>query len=117
MTSRVISVIAVLVLIAGFAERAFGCVCMQIPVGAAFGNSDVVFVGTVEEMTPQATEPPQPGGQEYPGSLLAVRFAVDEKFKGVQSDRVVVITSGEGSSCAMGFVVGRQYIVFARQSK
>ncbi|MGB5035899.1 MAG: SdrD B-like domain-containing protein [Blastocatellia bacterium] len=117
MTSRVIFVLAVLVLIAGFAERAFGCVCMQIPVGSAYGNSDVVFVGTVEEMTPQATEPPQPGGQEYPGSLLAVRFAVDEKFKGVQSDRVVVITSGEGSSCAIGFVVGKRYLVFARQSK
>lgn len=115
MTSRVILVIAVLVAIAGFADRAFGCVCLQIPVGDAYRNSDVVFVGTIEEMTPLAT--PRPGDQEYVGSLLAVRFAVDEKFKGVQSDRVVLIAMGEDTSCAIGFAVGKRYLVFARQSK
>lgn len=117
MTSRISIVLAALCAIAGLADAASACMCPPVPVGTTYARSDVVFVGTIEEMTPEATDGPQPGDPDYIGSRLAVRFAVDEKFKGVQADRVVLIATGEDTSCAIGFEVGRRYLVFARQSK
>ena len=72
-------------------------------------NTDVVFAGTVQAMSPV----------EISGSpilrYLRVVFAVSSAFRGLQGSVVDVVTPDSGAACGYAFKLGGQYLVYARR--
>lgn len=117
MTSRVLVLLASLMFVIGAVERASACDCGPGLVSDAFDQSNIVFAGRVAEITREVLEPTRVGDREFPNNRLWAKFIVEERFKGVDGDSVVVSPGHENSSCSLGFVVGQSYLVFASRSE
>ena len=79
-----------------------------------FRDADIVFLGTVEDVTPKITVITQKDGLPYTITEYSVRFVVKERFKGAPS---TTFTSENGSGtgdCSWGSMqAGKDYLVFA----
>ena len=116
MKSRVFMLVASLLVIAGAADRASACDCGPGLVADAFVQSDIVFAGRVAEITREALESKRFGDLEFPRNRLWAKFIVEERFKGVEGDVVVISPGEENSTCSARFEVGQSYLVFASRS-
>ncbi len=116
MKSRVFLLFALLLVIAGAADRASACDCSPGLASDAFDQSDIVFVGRVAEISRETLESTRAGDREFPNIRLWAKLIVEERFKGVDGDAVVVSPGEEGSTCSAGFRVGERYLVFATRS-
>jgi hypothetical protein len=79
-----------------------------------FRDADIVFLGTVEDVTPKITTITQKDGLPYTITDYSVRFVVKERFKGALG---ATFTSENGSGtgdCSWGSMQsGKDYLVFA----
>jgi hypothetical protein len=80
------------------------CSCAPIgPACSAFWRSDAVFAGRVIEIRPATGK-----------ATLTVRFAVQQRGRGVDGDIVDVEAEPQnGFNCGFSFTVGQQYVVYA----
>lgn len=116
MTKRIVLAFAALVALAGLTDRATGCSCGAQPLADAYRGADAVFTGQVTEITSEPLGSVTVGDQQYPRTLVWAKFAIDERFKGVDSATVLVSPGEEGSTCSARLVVGERYLVFAHRS-
>ena len=91
-------------------EEAHACSCVSgITPEESLQKSDAVFSGEVVEVDENFT----------PGSsgphLGPVTFDIEESWKGVSEEPVVVHGYGYGPDCGIGFSVGDRYLVYAHR--
>jgi hypothetical protein len=85
------------------------CTCGEYftPPCAAYWRADVVFIGTVSEITVVPTKP----DEEMPKA--AVQFQVEKSFRGVINKQATIeILTG---SCDYGLKIGEKYLVYANR--
>ena len=117
MTSRVLVLLASLFLVMGAVERASACDCSPGLVSDAFEQSEIVFAGRVAEISRESLEPTRFGNTAVPSVRLWAKFIVEERFKGIDGNAVVLSGGNENSNCSSRFVVGASYLVFASRSQ
>jgi hypothetical protein len=82
---------------------AFACTCAQpFSVQEGLKQADAVFLGLVERF-------------EMKGSGRIATIRVQTVWKGLEASRLYVATGGGDGDCGYHFIVGIEYIVFARQ--
>lgn len=95
------------------ADKAYACSCAGTrDVEETFERSAAVFSGEVvkaEEVSPESSDPPDPGDP----FLGPVTFEVEEAWKGASKDSVVVYGQGPEVSCGIDFERGETYLVYA----
>lgn len=88
-------------------EEAYACTCVRLSQEEQLQRSDAVFSGEVLD----ARENPSPAP---PGLHLGpVTFDVEESWKGVSEEQVVVLGYGGGGDCGIDFREGGRYLVYA----
>jgi hypothetical protein len=91
-------------------EDAHACSCVSgITPEERWQESDAVFSGEVVDVDENYA--PGPSGPH----LGPVTFDVEESWKGVTQDSVVVHGYGYGPDCGIGFSVGDRYLVYAHR--
>jgi|SRR5215216_4293539 len=91
-------------------EDAHACSCVSgITPEESLQMSDAVFSGEVVDVDENFT--PGPSGPH----LGPVTFDVEESWKGVSEEPVVVHGYGYGPDCGIGFSVGDRYLVYAHR--
>lgn len=88
-------------------EEAKACTCREynVPVCAAYWRADAVFGGQLVDITPV-----EKSDNRTPTVML--HFIVEQPFRGIGGDRVLVETL-HGTSCDMLFVKGERYLIYA----
>ena len=87
----------------GLQGLALACTCVQpASVQEGLQQADAVFAGLVERF-------------ELKGSGRVATFRVHRVWKGPKSSRLQVITGGGDGDCGYHFIVGMEYLVFARR--
>jgi hypothetical protein len=113
---------SLLLLLTCFETESQACSCVKAPpVADAFRAAALVFVGSVESLTPGTRAsyvlPLGRGSQLqwklHKETVLTIRFTVIERFKGPQIATVDVLTDAPGSSCWFGFKEGERYLIYA----
>ena len=102
---RSVFVLAILVSagLLGFERPALACTCAQpSSVQEGLKQADAVFLGLVERF-------------ELKGSGRVATFRVRRVWKGTDAPRIRVTTGGGDGDCGYHFIVGMEYLVFARQ--
>lgn len=111
------------------ASIALACSCMRSSPAEALDRSTAVFEGRVLEVTPfeERRDVTLEGGclddacreslSETTESVevtgFAVRFSVTRRWKGVDTEEVVVRTARDSAACGFAFEVGQDYVVYA----
>jgi hypothetical protein len=85
------------------------CSCVTQTREQAFESAAAVFEGRVTEITRS-----KPDAENGSGRLL-VSMLVVRAWKGVEVERVTVLTAGDGAACGYGFRQGESYLVYAYQ--
>ena len=103
-------------LVAVGARPAYACSCAGTwDTDEEFQRSTAVFAGEVVEVGELSVERAGPTDPGMP-LLAPVTFDVEEAWKGVAGDSVVVHGQGPGPSCGLDFERGETYLVFAGRS-
>ena len=104
MSRRVlVLVIVVTTGLLGLQGLALACTCAQpASVQEGLQQADGVFAGLVERF-------------ELKGSGRVATFRVRRVWKGPKTHRIQVATGGGDGDCGYHFIVGLEYLVFARQ--
>jgi hypothetical protein len=113
---RKLFVILTLALAAPAASRA--CACSQAPPGTCphFNPGDIVFLGTVTQVTEIPSSSADSANQSATATpLLRYRFQVDEKFSGSEGAQIDVYSGGDDGDCAFRFKKGERYVVFTQR--
>lgn len=113
---RKLLVISLFALAAPAASSA--CACSQAPPGTCphFESGDVVFLGTVAQVTEVPSAPADAANQGATATpLLRYHFRVDEKFSGSEGAETDVYSGGDDGDCAFRFKKGESYVVFTQQ--
>lgn len=76
------------------------CSCVQATRAEQFDNANVVFLGTVENVSSD-------------GWSQSVDFLVHETLKGDIDENVTVTTGMGGGDCGFDFMFGKPYVVYA----
>jgi hypothetical protein len=102
------AILTILVLGAAGVVPADACSCAgPLAPCSEYWRVSAVFAGTVRDIRPVA---------ERPG-VLAVRFDVDRRGRGIDSDSVVIESEPQnGMNCGYTFTVDQRYVVYARQA-
>jgi hypothetical protein len=124
---RALLVVALLALAP--ASIALACSCMRSTPAEALERSTAVFEGRVLEVTSfeERRDVTLEGGclddacreslSETTESVevtgFAVRFSVTRRWKGVDTEEVVVRTARDSAACGFAFEVGQDYLVYA----
>ncbi len=102
------------------AQPAHACVCVSRTPEEQLQSSDAVFSGVVLDVYIDYEEVESDfirGPDNQPASLLQpyglVTFDVEESWKGVSEEPVVVRDSELSTSCDIGFQEGERYLVYA----
>jgi hypothetical protein len=117
MSNRLVPVACLLLAIAATGERASGCTCGPNPLGQAYRSADAVFAGRVTVVAEEPLTTRQARGDATWPTRVWASFDIGERFKGVDGATVSVSPGEAGSTCAVRFVVGEEYIIFAHRSK
>ncbi|MFN2512660.1 MAG: carboxypeptidase regulatory-like domain-containing protein [Pyrinomonadaceae bacterium] len=94
------------------AGNALACSCLESAPCQAYGEASAVFVGTVIDSRVITTK-----RDKYERSKRAVRLSVDTPFRGVTGSEVELTTGMGGGDCGFGFVLNKQYLVYAYENK
>lgn len=78
-----------------------------------FERSDAVFTGKVISGIDRSEE----GVVQSSADLIAVKFAVQDIWKGINQTEVDVYTERGSSSCGYTFIEGQQYLIYAKEYK
>lgn len=109
----------ILVLFAFIAPAAsWACACSEAPPGTCphFDAGDVVFLGTVTQVTEVPTSGKETTGESATATpILRYHFRIDEKFGRVDNDEIDIYSGGDDGDCAFRFSKGEQYVVFAQR--
>jgi len=89
--------------------RARACSCATQTREQAFESAAAVFEGRVIEIT-RSKARPDGGPPRVRVTLLVVRA-----WKGVQTERMTVLTAGDEAACGFGFREGESYLVYAQK--
>jgi hypothetical protein len=109
-----------ILMVASHSARA--CSCARIEPDTAYQQAFLIFTGTAEEITWPTREAIQdgkpvldPDGRPtfYSEGYVA-RFSVQEYFKGDSGTKLEL--RGSGTTCDVGFEVGKRYLVYASQN-
>lgn len=110
-----------------FAEIASACSCVRpSPPAKDFRTMPYVFIGTVTKITTAkraALVLPLGGGrrasrwEQIEESVLVITLEVSERFKGVKSSTVELVTETNTAGCGYPFTVGQSYLVYAYERK
>ena len=91
------------------AAPAAACTCVESPPPAeALEQADLVFTGTVTKVETIDTGR---GGRTFP--QVAVRFDVDDVYKGRSGAKTVIETAESSAACGYTFEEGVTYLVYA----
>lgn len=84
------------------------CQCEEYgtPICARYWRADAVFVGNLRDITP----PDRKAAGTWP--MATLHFIVEQPFRGITSATVDVGTAS-GTSCDIGFVKGKRYLIYA----
>ncbi len=93
------------------ASSARACSCSTPTREQAFESAAAVFEGRVTEVT-RSKEGPDGGAPELMVTLQVVRA-----WKGVDGERMTVLTAGDEAACGYSFQQGESYLVYAHQAK
>ena len=96
--------LAAAIIALGYPCAAKACVCSGGGPAAAAARASAVFVGRAV-----AVEPERPGS---PGGARHVRFIVTRPVKAAALGDTVTVADYAGTSCGVGFVRGRAYLVY-----
>ena len=109
---RLLLIFVSLICVPFISEEARACTCIDydVPVCAAYWQSDAVFAGQLVDITPvERTSDRQP-------STVLLHFIVEQPFRGVSDARVEVETPS-GTSCDMPFGKGERYLIYASRDQ
>jgi MYXO-CTERM domain-containing protein len=81
------------------------CSCMASTFEDARANSAAIFEGRVESVEPEGER------------QRRVRFHVTQAWRGVEHERVEIVTANDSAACGYEFVVGEHYLVYAGQAE
>lgn len=101
--AKSISFAAALAVLATMVNSAFlpACDCVGPKnAKAARDAAAAVFTGRVVQLT------------EKPNFMHEVVFKVDRQWKGITSEKVIVLTAANGGACGYTFQLGQSYLVF-----
>lgn len=102
-----------LLLVAFVVKEAHACSCVASSLEEQLQRADAVFSGEVVNVEEDYSTSPSGG----PPLLGPVTFKVEESWKGVSKEPVVVHGYGEGGGdCSIQFREGKQYLVYAQRS-
>tara|TARA_B100001059_G_C17463922_1_gene393562 strand:- start:75 stop:614 length:540 start_codon:yes stop_codon:yes gene_type:complete len=93
-----------------FSFNALACSCMDYAVNEAFYDYPLVFIGTVEKIDIVKTK--EDGWFNYSESK-AVTISVEQSYKGMMSEKVLVSTRMDSAACGFPFKEKVKYAVFA----
>lgn len=107
------------------AQNAYSCTCEQITHRKEFRQSDVVFAGTVIDVTEDTSYvPPKLKVSSALQKIIdstkrfVVRFKVEKKFKGVEGQEVQVDAFRSDFGCSgMVFGIGESYLIYADRTE
>jgi hypothetical protein len=105
-----------LLLVRPAASRA--CACSQALPGACPGlqKDDVVFLGTVTEVSLLPPANSDAGSQNFSAApIIRYHFHIDERFAGPNTPEIDIYSGGDDGDCGYRFKKGPQYIVFTQQ--
>ncbi len=107
------------------------CTCSKEPPGTCPGlqSDDVVFLGTVTDISAVAATPPDASAstdananasnaadtQGAPTPITRYHFHINERFAGPNSPDIDVFSGGDDGDCGYNFKKGDQYIVYTQQ--
>jgi hypothetical protein len=96
-------------------SAAHACSCEPLSQGKAFRKAKAVFMGQVIEINQLTRREDRTGELFYP---YAVKFKVEEYWKGVKTSEIIVLSDQGLLPCHIGkFVVGESYLVYAYGKK
>jgi hypothetical protein len=96
----------------------WACACSEETPGTCphFEAGDVVFLGTVTQVTEVPAAPGQTAAQSATATpILRYQFRIDEKFAQADADQIDIYSGGDDGDCAFRFKQGDQYVVFAQR--
>ncbi len=95
------------------AQEAHACSCLSSTPEEQLQRSDAVFSGVVLDVG--AVEEPPSSDEPWSDLFLLrlVTFDVEESWKGVSEEPVIVHSPGPGNSCRIDFRQGERYLVYA----
>jgi hypothetical protein len=109
----------IVVLLALLAPAAsWACACSEETPGTCphFEAGDVVFLGTVTQVTEVPTNAAEAAAQSSTATpILRYQFHIDEKFAQADTDQIDIYSGGDDGDCAFRFKQGDQYVVFAQR--
>lgn len=109
-------IVVILALIAPAASWA--CACSEESPGTCphFEAGDVVFLGTVTQITEVPTTAAEAATQGATATpILRYHFRIGEKFAQSDADEIDIYSGGDDGDCAFRFKQGEQYVVFAQR--
>jgi hypothetical protein len=96
----------------------WACACSEAAPGTCphFEAGDVVFLGTVTQVTEVPVSHADAASQDATATpILRYHFRVDEKFARTDTDEIDIYSGGDDGDCAFRFTQGDQYVVFAQR--
>src|SRR5262249_44331912 len=93
------------------------CMCGYLTFAEAYRSADAVFVGRITELTSKEVDG-EPFG--FKGERMReawMKLEVEEPFKGVGADPVLVSAGLADTSCTLDLMEGERYVVFAHRDK
>jgi hypothetical protein len=96
----------------------WACACSQAAPGTCphFDSGDVVFLGTVTQVTEVPPDPADRGNQSATATpVLRYHFRIDEKFSGPEAQEIDVYSGGDDGDCGFRFKKGQRYVVFTQE--
>lgn len=95
-------------------STSYACSCVQPgTVHESLEESNAVFSGKVVEIVDENEKK----FNKSSADLLAVRFEVEETWKGVTQTQVIVYTARDSASCGFEFALNDEYLVYAKEIK
>ena len=94
-------------------STSYACSCAQPgTVHESLEGSNAVFSGKVVEIVDKNEKK----FNKSSADLLAVRFEVEETWKGVTQTQVIVYSARDSASCGFEFALNEEYLVYAKES-
>jgi hypothetical protein len=108
-------ILAIAALFMFSAESSYACTCTMPEVSEAFSKARAVFLGEVTEIVKPRTHNPKAPLAER---LYAVKFRVEQSWKGVDSLEVTILSDQGRAGCLSWgtFLKGEKYLVYAEKS-
>ena len=96
---------------------ALACTCSKATPGVCPGlqQGDVVFLGTVIDVSTVSPAGPTPAGGANAIPITRYHFRVDERFAGPYVTEIDVYSGGDDGDCGYRFKKGESYVVFTQQ--